>query len=215
MSEAVRYAKRTEVEAENEAETETIGALRGEAKELGINSFGLNKQALKASIAAVQAALQQAKPAPEIDAGIVAENADDPFGDENGEALGPSNIRRIPMGTLSARLRLDPRPGFYRRWLNDVPGRIERAKAAGYTFIMGRDGQPKSAPAGTLEQGGGMRAYAMELPMHLREEDLEAKSAKNDEVDRALNRGSLNAQPDDKTYVPDTGIRMVRAGRRL
>lgn len=129
--------------------------------------------------------------------------------DEMGEDLGPENIRRVPMGTHVSRLGGEQRPGYYRRWINNVYGRIERAKRAAYEHVKDRQGNPVSAPVGTEEQGGGLRAYFMEIPQKFRDEDLAAKRAVNDEIDRALHRGTLKEQADDKRYVPEGGIKIT------
>lgn len=184
-----------------------IEALRNEAKELGINSFGLSRGALRASIDAVKKALAN-QPQPKSE--TVAPNADGPRSDALGEPLGPNAIKRVPMGTRAARLVGEQRAGYYRRWFNDVPGRIERARAAGFEHVRNAKGEPMSTPAGTQEHGGGMRAYFMEIPDELRAQDLEQKRFLNDEIDRALNRGKASDQREDRRYVPEQGIRIAR-----
>lgn len=190
-----------------------LAALREEAKSLGIEPAGLSRQGLSASIAAVRDAL--AKVAALTPAPIPPEGSgDDRLTDELGEDLGPGNIRRVPMGTRQLRLASEQRPGFYRRWLNDVPGRIERARRAGYAHVMDGQNKPISTPAGTGEQGGGMRAYLMELPIALRDEDLAEKGRINDEIDAAVNRGKVDDHPADNRYVPEQGIKINRPSRR-
>ena len=198
-----------------------LAALREEAKDLGIEPAGLSRQGLAASIAAVREALAKVNamtPAPVGGEGgghFGGEGTGtDRLTDELGEDLGPGNIRRVPMGTRQLRLTGDQRPGFYRRWLNDVPGRIERARRAGYAHVKDAEGKPISTPAGTGEQGGGMRAYLMELPMALRNEDLDEKARINDEIDAAVNRGKVDDHPADNRYVPDQGIKINRPSRR-
>ncbi len=188
--------------------------LQAEAKTLGINTFGLGKAALEASIKAVKGALSNATPETQVGESVVAptETAEDelPRLDDDGEPLGPQNIKRIPLGTSIARLSNDQRPGYYRRWINDVPGRLERARRAGYEHVKDPKGEPVSTPAGTQEQGGGLRAYLMEMPNELRNEDLAAKSATVDEIDNAINRGKFKEQQGDNRYVPDSGISITR-----
>jgi hypothetical protein len=198
----VRYEKRDG----NEADTPDLAGLRARAKELGISSFGLGRQALKASIAAVENALANAGTSSLPDDASDLELR----ADELGEALGPNNLKRIPMGTRATRLNGTLRPGYYRRWFNDVPGRIERARRAGYEHVKDGSGSPLSTPAGTQEHGGGMRAYFMEIPDDLRKEDLAQKSAVNDDIDRMLNRGKIDDHKEDRRYVPDAGISIRR-----
>lgn len=201
-----------------------LAALREEAKSLGIEPAGLSRQGLAASIAAVRDALAKVAaltPAPvDREGGEGTDHTggegggDDRLTDEMGEDLGPGNIRRVPMGTRQLRLAGEQRPGFYRRWLNDVPGRIERARRAGYTHVKDANGRPISTPAGTGDQGGGMRAYLMELPDALRAEDLAEKDRVNAEIEAAVNRGKVDDHPEDKRYVPDQGIKINRPSRR-
>jgi hypothetical protein len=198
----------TEPQRQPKPEGGDLAALREEAKGLGIDPTGLSRQGLAASIAAVRQAVAN------LPAAQPAEREDELRTDELGEDLGPANTRRIPMGTRTQRLLAEPRPGFYRRWINDVPGRIERARRAGYAHVKDRTGAPISTPAGTQEHGGGMRAYLMELPDPLRQEDLVAKARVNDEIDDAVNRGKNDDQPDDRRYVPEQGIRINRPSRR-
>jgi hypothetical protein len=192
---------------ENEGDIE---ALREEAKELGINSFGLSRNALRASIAAVKKALEnQPQPQPQP----VTDTEADPGeirADALGEALGPNSIKRIPMGTRATRLPTEQRAGYYRRSFNDVPGRIERARRAGYEHVKDPTGAPVSTPVGTHEHGGGMRAYFMEIPQELREQDLAQKRTINDDIDKVLNRGKVSETKEDRRYVPDTGISIKR-----
>lgn len=183
-----------------------IESLRDEAKALGVNSFGLSRNALKATIAAVKGALENQI----LTAPIVKDGDNELRTDDLGEALGPSPIKRVPMGTRATRLGGDHRPGYYRRWFNDVPGRIERARRAGFEHVKDGSSEPISTPAGTQEHGGGMRAYFMEIPDELRNQDLAQKRAVNDDIDAMLNRGKVSDQKEDRRYVPNTGIKIAR-----
>ena len=212
-----------------------IGELRAKAKDLGINSFGLGKEALAASISAVEGALSgggagaafgvaaAAKSAgeftnphgefepDELQSATNAATADAPRTDAAGEALGPRGIERVPLGVRRRRLVAEQRPGFYRRWINDVPGRIERAKRAGFTMVQDTQGNPISSPVGTQEQQGGLRAYLMEMPQEFRDQDMAEKRRVNLEIDDALNRGRIGHQAEDRRYVPEQGISIKRA----
>ncbi len=46
---------------------------------------------------------------------------------------------RVPLGAPRLRLAVEGRPGYKRRWVNDVGGRIEQAVEGGYSLV-GRDG---------------------------------------------------------------------------
>jgi hypothetical protein len=206
--------------------TPDMAALRAEAKALGINSYGLGKQALAASISAVKGALGKEEPlmtvaAIQLSAGAngravsdpedpPAETADAPRTDDTGEPLGPNAIKRVSLGSHQLRLGGDPIPGFYCRWINDVYGRIDRAKKAGYTHVTDPQGSPMYRPVGARDEGGGLRAYYMKLPQHLRDEDNAARAAVNDEIDGAIKRGKYKTDPEDKNYIPDQGIKIER-----
>jgi hypothetical protein len=90
-----------------------------------------------------------------------------------------ARIRRIrrPMGAFSQKLELPTRPGYFRHWFNDLPGRVDQAKASGWEHVRDRDGQPKKMVVGRSGQSGGQLAYAMELPEIFWREDMIAKNS--------------------------------------
>lgn len=208
----------------------TIGELRAEAKALGINSYGLDKNALAASIKAVRMATQGAAvgngegpiaglPNAELQQQtdletVIADTAssvpekDGVRLDDAGQPLGPNNIRRVPLGSHQLRLGGDPIPGFYTRWINDVHGRVDRAKRAGYTHVTDMQGNPVWRPAGEAKDGGGLRAYYMKQPIQFREEDNKARSARNDEIDHTITRGKYKTH--EGNYIPEEGIKIER-----
>ena len=202
---AQRYQKKSQSplsDGSPRAETE-IAHLRSEAKALGVNSFGLGKEQLRV---AIQEAHQDAKRAQKDDA---------PRIDATGEALGPAQIKRIPLGARAPRLAADQRPGYSRRWINDHNDRIERSRRGGYEHVRDANGEPMSRPVGSAEGGGGMRAYLMEIPQHLYDEDFAAGQGVVDDIDRAIYRGKYKEEPGDQRYVPEGGISMtVSRGRR-
>ena len=125
--------------------------------------------------------------------------------------------KRVPFGTPEARLSAPKRDGFYRRWFNDTPGRVQRALDAGYalvrdeTFEEDEDGKKPavSRVVGTNEDGSPMHAILMELPMELWDQDQKVKQAPLDEFDDALRRGNIRGadeRDNSSFYVPDEGI---------
>lgn len=56
---------------------------------------------------------------------------------------------RIPMSTAQRKLEVPERPGYRRYWFADEPGRIERAKRAGYVLVRPADVEPNQRGIGT------------------------------------------------------------------
>ncbi len=130
---------------------------------------------------------------------------------------GKDRKERIPLGTPQAKLTVPERRGFYRRWINDTPGRLLRAEQAGYSFVpdetQGEDEEgrkmAKSALVGTKEDGSPLYAFLMELPQELYDQDQKAKQKPLDEFDEALRRGNIRGADEQDTnafYVPEEGI---------
>lgn len=103
--------------------------------------------------------------------------------------------KRTPLGTRNV-LTAEQRPGFVRRWVNDVDDRLERAKDAGYTSVLKPTevGDPKAgadSQMGTIvakSVGGGTRAVLMEIPEQFYREDQDAKARRVDATEQGLKR---------------------------
>jgi hypothetical protein len=106
---------------------------------------------------------------------------------------------RKPFGSQNQKLYLPPRPGYYRHWFNDVPGRIDEALAAGYTHVLDAQGRPISRLVGRTDRGDGMRAYAMELPEEWFREDMQRGQELVDSRAAGIKRGDL--YPVDQGYL--------------
>lgn len=121
-----------------------------------------------------------------------------------------SDGTRIPFGTTASRFpELPPRPGFHRRWINDVRDRLAMAQRAGYSFVTKSDGTNYSVPGG-FYGGQAMSIYAMETPMEFREEDIDALQDRLDAVDQLIYAGKHKVGQDDKFYVPSSTPMNVR-----
>ncbi len=120
--------------------------------------------------------------------------------------LGPVPLEKVrkPMGQLRYKLDNTPRTGFHRQWFNDDKNRIQDALDAGYAFINGVDGKPMSYVAGTKKEGGPLTAYRMEMPIHLWQQDQDAKVAVRRQRQQDMQRGvtGRGAPGDDGRYVP-------------
>ena len=103
--------------------------------------------------------------------------------------------KRTPLGTRNV-LIAGERKGFVRRWINDVDDRLQRAKDAGYTAVLGH-GKTSDPRAGDGSQvgsvtsksvGGGVRAVLMEIPEKFYREDQAAKQRQVDASEEGLSR---------------------------
>ena len=128
---------------------------------------------------------------------------------------GSGRKRRKPLGVPVQRLQADVPSGMTGRWMNDTPGRIQRAMEAGYEFISS-DGEVvqnregcRSEIVGTGRDGGAMKAFLMAIPTVLYEEDQAAKMSEVDKIDEAIRRGAPQqaaAQDQGSFYTPAEGI---------
>ena len=109
---------------------------------------------------------------------------------------------RVPMGSQVQKMALPNRPGFHRHWFNDKPGRIQAAINAGYAHIKDSSGRPITRIVGVAERGGGLNAYAMEVPLQWHEEYQKLKQDRLDEEDKTIQRGAFRVEPGDRRYVP-------------
>jgi hypothetical protein len=112
--------------------------------------------------------------------------------------------RRVPLGQRTSKLRVAQRPGFVRRWINDVPGRLEAALAGGYAHVLDprKDNKPVDMYVGTAEKGGGQMAYLMEIPQEFADEDFAIKQESLDAVDKAIYGGTFDEEEGDNRYKP-------------
>lgn len=125
---------------------------------------------------------------------------------------------RVPLGVARSKLSVPGRPGFVRRWVNDLEGRLMNAEQGGYQFAT--DQSLQSAWIGSpdidnvnrdlgarisrvVDKSTGQKAYLMEIKEEFHKEDQELKAAKVAETDRLIAKGKLD--DDDSRYVPDKG----------
>lgn len=133
--------------------------------------------------------------------------------------------RRVPLGTPESKLTVpqaqDDKEHEY-RWINDKPGRLMRAQAAGYEFVEdptmqvgtgstnGNSGADSrvSRLVGKDERGHPLYAYLMKIKREYYDEDQAAKQKAIDEVENTIKRGRFNEKAGDERYVPKEGIRI-------
>lgn len=93
------------------------------------------------------------------------------------------------------RLAANKRPGYVRRYVNDVGQRIESFKRAGYSIVSeDQDNSDKRASDPSLQGtsltrvsvGGGIYAVLMEIPEEFYKEDQLAKQRQVDKIEDAI-----------------------------
>lgn len=112
---------------------------------------------------------------------------------ETPEPTPPAQGTRRPFGERRLRLENTPIPGFQCYWFNDLPGRIDQAKEAGYTHVTDSNGAPVVKVAGVMEGGGGLKAYRMKIPIEFYLEDQAAKEAPRAEIDAQMRQGGKDS----------------------
>ena len=119
------------------------------------------------------------------------------------DAPRPAGIKRVPLGQHVAQGDYPPRPGYHRRWVSDLPGRVDRALGAGWSNV--KDPKTKQPVKRVVDKSLGEKGrlgFLMEIPQELYEEDQKVKSDSLDEVDDLIYNGKLNEQPNDRRYNP-------------
>lgn len=117
--------------------------------------------------------------------------ASDAAGDEaiGADRLEQRRRERKPFGSQAQKLAYPQRAGYHRHWFNDVPGRIDRAKEAGYDHVMGEDSKAVKRPVGTKDGGGVLMAYLMEIPQDWYDDDMKAQQDQIDRQEKGLEKG--------------------------
>jgi hypothetical protein len=129
----------------------------------------------------------------------------------NGAAPKPRR-RRASVGGFSLKLGAPSRPGYQRRWFNDVGNRLAQAEELGYDFVLDK-GVKTSSPGsrisrlvGTQANGEPQTAFLMETPDELYAEGVAEKEAVARQVDEAILRGEgtsdspMSQIPKSETY---------------
>lgn len=102
----------------------------------------------------------------------------------------PARPARKPFGVRRQRLSNEPIPGYQCYWFNDLPGRIQQAREAGYEHVLDADGKPVKTVGGVMEGGGALTQYRMKIPHEWYAEDQAAKEEPRTVVDKQM-RGEV------------------------
>lgn len=121
-----------------------------------------------------------------------------------------NRITRKPFGSHQQKLAYAAREGYHRHWFNEIPGRLDRALEAGYTFVLDKESQKVCRPVGVGESGGALMAYLMEIPEEWYKEDQAAEQKRLDDLDNNLRQGvDAQGKPgQDGRYIPARGIKI-------
>ena len=114
---------------------------------------------------------------------------------------------RQPFGMHEQNLAWPPIPGYRLYWFNDLPGRIARAKRAGYEHVISDDtGEPVARNVGKQDGGSGMNAYLMRIPEEWYREDMANAQESRERILREIKEGRYGDKPGQNQYVPGQGI---------
>lgn len=113
------------------------------------------------------------------------------LGDAVNEALEKRRRERRPFGAMEQKLLWPNRPGYHRHWFNDEPGRLLRAKEAGYEPVLDDKGAPVCTVVGIGRGGHPLTAYLHEIPQEWFDEDMAAQEGVVMELKRQIERGDF------------------------
>lgn len=120
---------------------------------------------------------------------------------------GKQTRKRIPLGTRNV-LTAPKRPGFVRRFINDVGDRVQTFKDAGWDVVTdgsasGDDKTGRASAMGSMTNpsvGGGNRGILVEIPEELFKADRAESQAKITQVERELRRNDLKPSAGKETF---------------
>lgn len=122
-------------------------------------------------------------------------------------------LERKPFGNQEQVLAYPNREGYRRYWFNDIPGRVQRARDAGYAHVLDdQDGKPVSRITDKAD-GRGRASYLMEIPMKWYQQDMARQDAELERRLHDIRNGAAGPGAEDNRYVPKEGISVKRGGR--
>ena len=115
---------------------------------------------------------------------------------------------RVPFGVPTQRFSIseEDKKKYHYHVFNDnwkkEPGRIQRAKAAGYELV---EHDRSGATAGTNEDGSEIKGVLMRQPKEIYDADQALKQKEIDKVDEQIHQGKFKTE--GPTYFPGGGIK--------
>lgn len=126
---------------------------------------------------------------------------------DNGEKRIVKKVMRARTGRIplhkQSRVSIDKEPGYHYHLVNDVPGRIDKFKVAGYEIVSakvqegGHNAQDASQIGKIASQsvGNGETAYYMRIPQEWHDEYQRDKQKRNDQIMNQIKHGFSAERP--------------------
>ena len=130
--------------------------------------------------------------------------------------------KRVPLGVPRLKMAVSKRPGFKRRWVNDIGDRLNQAMDGGYNLVP-RDGaefteedvanrnDSLNNAVSKPVNSGEIKAFLMEIPTALYTADQKVKADNINGTEDGLRRGAdTHGKPGaDGRYIPREGIKIT------
>lgn len=129
-------------------------------------------------------------------------------------------------GVPNQKLAVAQIEGYYVRWINDIPGRLQLALQDGYSFVEkgecdiyeditsmnNDDGNRIRKLVGQMPDGvSPLYAYLMKLPEEWKQKKESIIQSRIDAVEESINKGQYSlGNESSKSYVPANGIKIGR-----
>jgi len=124
--------------------------------------------------------------------------------------------KRRNFGVAGGKLNFEERPGYQRRVVNDVDGRVAELEEYGYEVVRkpAEAGEQSAGDASKLGSvvrkpvGGGVEGVLMEIPKEWYEEDQAAKEARRLSKEQSLLSEATDLSPGEgiKIKRPESGV---------
>lgn len=133
--------------------------------------------------------------------------------DASSDAPRRTRANRRPFGSTQQKLAYPSRPGYYRHWFVDNPGRIEFAlEEGGWTPVKDARGKNVQRVTGVREGGVPQYSHLLEIPEEWHADDMAAQEQDVAQREDAIRRGMVNAKDavDQKRFYPSSEGRGIK-----
>lgn len=118
----------------------------------------------------------------------------------------PAVKGREPFGAHEQQLAWPIRPDYRGYWFSDTPGRVARAKRAGYQHVIDPDTRDPVSRITDRADGRGRASYLMEIPRQWYLEDMARQASQLAARLDDIRRGQAGPGAEENRYVPQQGI---------